>query len=380
MSDQEATTLRSRATSSTVWHPGPPDHPPATFTAEELEWLENRADVDDYLQRTATDLLAAIERWTVPSTFRLYVETLDELLGDGEAFDPVIDKLAYRGLKTLVVGLSKAGKSFTLWAKSAEAIRNGRCVLYLSEEPRGTVADKVRSFGLVGQYGEAFYVSRRQHDEVRNVKWSEIVERLALDVQSKGIDLVVIDTLRPWINLDGEESNNADKVGKAIDALSAVCEAGAAVVVIHQSPWDSDRARGSTEYHASSDIILVVKGEGSGPRTIKHMGGRVEGIPDIQTFRWTGSSMEDLGKMRHDKAERLVEVLQVVEVATEPLTAEQVAEQTDYSLRSVQRWLEDLADRYKVRRIEGAVVPGHGQEPDRWERPPEFLAALVDLE
>jgi hypothetical protein len=64
-----------------------------------------------------------------------------------------------------------------------------------------------------------------------------------------------------------------------MDALSAVTEAGAAVVIIHQAPWDKLRARGSTEHHATVDLIFGVSGEGVGPRTIKYIGGRVQDLP-----------------------------------------------------------------------------------------------------
>src|SRR6266545_1939412 len=55
----------------------------------------------------------------------LYVESRDELLnGSTDSFDAIIEAFAYRGLKTLVVGLSKAGKSYTAWARAADACLN----------------------------------------------------------------------------------------------------------------------------------------------------------------------------------------------------------------------------------------------------------------
>jgi hypothetical protein len=313
-----------------------------------------------------------------PYEFLLYVESKDELLDGAEAFDPIIPTFAYRGLKTLVVGLSKAGKSFTTWARSADAVRLGKRVLYLTEESRGTVTDKLRTFGLEDAVGKTFFVSRRQHQEVRLLPWSEVVDRLAKDVAGAEIDLVVVDTMRPWVNLNGDESNSADRIGRALDALSPVCEAGAAVVVLHQSPWEGKRARNSTEFHAASDLIFHVEGEGEGPRTIKYVGGRVEGVPSIQTFRWTTAGGEDLGKMRHDKANRLDEVLRVIEASEQPMTAEEIASKTDYNVRSVQRWLADLDKWSKVLRVDGAMVPGHGQEPDRWTRAGTWLGLLAE--
>jgi DeoR/GlpR family transcriptional regulator of sugar metabolism len=82
--------------------------------------------------------------------------------------------------------------------------------------------------------------------------------------------------------------------------------------------------------------------------------------------------------MRHDKAERLDEVLRIVEAASEAMTPSEIAEQTDYNERSVQRWLSELAAKAKVVRVEGKVVPGHGGEPDRWRRPGPLTALLTE--
>ncbi len=311
----------------------------------------------------------------------LYVESRDELLnGSTASFDAIIDAFAYRGLKTLIVGLSKAGKSWTAWARAAEAVRRGKRVMYLSEEPRATVADKLRTFGLEEALGVSFFVSRRQHQEVRLLPWGEVVERLAKDVAGLEIDLVVIDTMRPWVNLDGSESNDADRIGRALDALSPVGEAGAAVIVLHQAPWEGKRARNSTEFHAASDLIFHIEGQGKEPRTIKYVGGRVEDVPEIQTFRWTDAGGEDLGRMRHAKAARLDEVLRMVEQADEPVTAQEIADRTDYSLRSVQGWLSDLSKRYMITRVEGKPSPDGGSEPDRWTRAGAFTKMLQEPE
>jgi DNA-binding transcriptional ArsR family regulator len=304
-----------------------------------------------------------------PFTARLYEESLDELLGEGETFVPVIDGIAYRGLKTLVVGQSKAGKSFTLWAKVADAVRAGARVKYLSEEARETVGDKVRTFGLMDYYGDAFRVSRRSHGEVQPLPWNKIVDALVEEVNELKLDVVVVDTLRPWLAVSGDESNSDGIIGPAMDALSAVTEAGAAVVIIHQAPWDKLRARGSTEHHATADLIFGVSGEGYGPRTVKYLGGRLQEVPETQTIRWTAEGgVEDLGKMRHDTASRAADILRDLEVAQgEPLTAEEIAVDVEMTVRTVQRHLVRLEHRGKVARLEGAHTP-EGREPDRWVR------------
>jgi hypothetical protein len=263
-----------------------------------------------------------------------------------------------------------------LWAKVAETLAAGKRVLYLSEEPSTTIRDKARTFGLVES--EGLWVLRRGAGAVFNLQWFEVCARLEEDVRSVSVDLVVIDTARPWLALDGEESNAADRIGKLIDKLTPVCEAGAAVVVLHQAPWTAKRARGSTEWHAAVDLIFHVDGEGHSPRTVKYVGGRVDEVPEIQTFRWDGSQMQDLGKMRHDRANRLDEVLTALEKAGGPLTVEELAEGTDYNERSIRRWLGQLDDRGQVARIPGSAQQGHGKTPDRWERRHARFADLLD--
>ena len=106
---------------------------------------------------------------------RLRSETPAQLIaGPDEDFDPVIPGLAYRELKTLVVGLSKAGKSFLLWAKVREVLAAGGRVMYLSEEPRATLRDKMRTFGLLESDG--LWVVRRSADGVYDLPWRKVCE------------------------------------------------------------------------------------------------------------------------------------------------------------------------------------------------------------
>ncbi len=124
----------------------------------------------------------------------LPVETMKELLeGKAELFEPVIEGIAYRGLKTLLVGQSKAGKSFTILAKSIEAARAGKRVLYLSEESKQTLVDKLRKFGA--DTSIPLYVTRKSH--TAGMKWEAICEQ-AGEAARSGIDLIVVDTARPW--------------------------------------------------------------------------------------------------------------------------------------------------------------------------------------
>ena len=308
----------------------------------------------------------------------LYEESLDELMSDRDGFEPVITGLAYRGLKTTVVGLSKAGKSFTVWMLAKDAVRNGLRIKVLAEDPRDIVLDRLRTFELTDDYGDGFHVTRRGHEEVRHLTWPEIVERLAQETVRERYDAVVIDTLRPWLGLQEGQSDSAEVMGRAIDGLSPICEVGAAVIVIHQAPWSDDRARGSTEIHAASDLVFVVKGQGYGPREIKYLGGRVDGIEESRNIRWTGTDHQELGEMRLDKAQRVVEVLKAIESATEPLTIEELEDATEFSERSLWRYITALEGRFLIVRVPGAALPGGGREPDRWRKPGAFTGLMSD--
>jgi hypothetical protein len=251
-------------------------------------------------------------------------------------------------------------------------------VKYLTEEARSTVADKLRTFSLMDEYGSGFRVSRKPHDRVRGVPWEKVVLDLAEEVRREHIDLVIVDTLRPWLGLDADESNKSEIMGPAIDALAPVCEAGAAVVVITQAPWEKLRARGSTETHAASDLIFGITGEGKGPREIRYLGGRVEEVEERRTLRWTGDHAEDLGRMRSDRAQHVGELLRVLDGAGEPLTVEQLEDRTPFSEKSIRRWLGQLEDRGLVVREPGAPIPGQGSTPDGWRRPGRFTALFAE--
>jgi hypothetical protein len=296
----------------------------------------------------------------------LPVETPRDILhGVPETFDAVIPNLAFRALKTLLVGPSKAGKTYTTWAKLAEPVHAGTRVLYLSEEPRSTIADKLRTFGLADE--EGFLVVRHNHPTLRDLRWSEVARRIETTALNHRADVVVVDTARPWFRLQGDESNNQDVIGSAIDALSRTAEAGVAVVILHQSPWEAKRARNSTEFHAASDLIFYVEGEGTGPRTVKYLGGRVENIPDVQTIRWAGGVTEDLGRLRHGTASHMDAVLTTLEREGRSMTVAELVDATDFSERSVNRWLGQLEERRKVSREPGLFTTA-GREPDKWSR------------
>lgn len=153
--------------------------------------------------------------------------------------------------------------------------------------------------------------------------------------------------------------------------------------VHHQAPWDKKRARGSTEFHAAVDLVFAIEGQGTDPRTITYVGGRVESVPDVQTFRWAHGQGEDLGKMQHRTAANIDGVLDALEAAPGGLTVGAIAEGVDASEASVKRWLGQLERRGKVRREPGSVEPGRGRTPDRWYRhgtAAETIATLFEFE
>jgi hypothetical protein len=365
-----------------VFEPSELEHPRTVFTEAELGWFQSPYDL-----RYIRPWVNAIDVWTGALPLEagmlplpeLPVQTPDEILtGATESFDPVVEHLAYRGLKTLVVGQSKAGKSFTTWAKCAEAVHAGRRVLYLSEEPRATIQDKLRTFGLTDA-GDRFLVVRRSDDHLRDKNWDAVAVLVENTVRNRGVDLVVVDTARPWFGLRGDESNSADVIGRAFDVLSRTCDADTAIVVLHQAPWDKSRARNSTEFHASVDLIFAVKGEGTAPRRILYLGGRVEdGIPDEQTLRWAGDHAESIGKVgRKDSADVIDRVLKSLEKDSRSLTAGEIADELEVHVRTIQRVLVKLKDQNKVIREPGAHGgTAGGQAPDRWSRAGGYLRLL----
>jgi hypothetical protein len=313
-----------------------------------------------------------------PDPELLFESAADILNGSSETFVPIIQDLAFRGLKTLLVGQSKAGKSFTTWAKVGEVVAGGGSVIYLSEEPRAAIGDKLKRFGLIEAPPDRFLVLRRTADKNGLRSWGEVVQAIASRCEQVSVDLVVVDTARPWFKLSGDESNSADVIGRAFDSLSEVTEQGTAILVLHQAPWSSTRARGSTEFHASADLIFHVDGQADGPRTVRFVGGRVDTIPAIQTFRWDGQGhVESLGKARADRAVRMDEVLTLLERSPEPMSVDEVAEAIDCSRKTAERTIRQLEGQGLVTRIPGRINPGRGSEPDRFRRAGRFSSLLA---
>ena len=357
----------------------PAEHPETLLTEEDHDWLHPSI----YDLRYVRPWVDALNEWvTVEVEEReLPWRTPAEMLtGAPETFDAVIADLAYRGMKTLVVGQSKAGKSYFTWAQSAAAVKAGLRVLYLTEEPQAAVNDKLRTFGLEDA-GDLFLIVRKS--TVFNLTWAGVCEQLAKAVASRAFDLVIVDTARPWFGLQHEQGNSDGDVGPALDILTQACGETAAVVVLHQAPWNNDRARGSTEWHAAVDLIFTVSGQGKAPRTIKYFGGRIDSIDEQRSFRWANGHGEDLGVIkRREKAENLDMVLGVLEESDHPLTADQIADTAELHIRTVQRTLADLDKLNKVVRKKGRVLgkEGHGggREPDQWSRRGIDFEALLD--
>jgi hypothetical protein len=144
------------------------------FTAAEQEWLDSNPSVYDL--RYVRSWMAAINDWARividVDTRELPWRTPAEMLDDApESFAAVIPHLAYRGMRALVVGQSKAGKSYFTWAQAADAVRAGMRVLYLTEEPRDAVTDKLHKFGL-HDAGDLFLLVRKS--AVFNLHWKDV--------------------------------------------------------------------------------------------------------------------------------------------------------------------------------------------------------------
>jgi DNA-binding transcriptional ArsR family regulator len=349
---------------------------------QELYEMDREQPLDEVELHTVDEIIAEAENIVAEAATAttdvdeppLPMETPTDILeGGGDGFDAVIENLAYRRLKTLVVGRAKNGKSYLLWAKSAEIVRDGARVLFLTEESPSTISDKLHLFGL--EDAEGFWVVRRT--ALPAERWNTVAKRVAETVARYEVDLVIVDTARAWFNLASDESNSADIIGPAIDALSEAC-GGAGIVVLHQSPWGGNRARGSTEFHAAVDLIFAISGEGAEPRTIKYVGGRVGSIPDVQTLRLVEGVGEDLGALRHDTAASLSRVLDALEKSG-PMTVADLVAETGASDDSVRRWLKVLERSGKVHREPGVPTPD-GRTADRWLRNGYFgeLAALTD--
>lgn len=169
------------------------------------------------------------------------------------------------GMKTIIAGLPKAGKT-TLVAAVIEAIASnagsflgrsvcGGTVLLASEEGDLTLAPKLR--GLPA--GRVRVLNRDACWP--KPSWPDLIAGATAEAESTGACLLVLDSLAFWAALEGDRENEAGTAQAIFAALDEACRAGLAVLIVHHQRKAAGAShgtgiRGSGAIAGAVDVIL----------------------------------------------------------------------------------------------------------------------------
>lgn len=169
------------------------------------------------------------------------------------------------GALTLLAGKPKAGKS-TLAVAASEAVAReastflgrpvvGGPVVYVSEEPAGTLAHKLPAI-------DAIRVLTRDAAWPKP-DWTELVAGAVAEAKCRGAVLLVVDTLPFWASLPAEAEKDAGAAQAAMQPLLDATRDGLSVLVLlHQRKGggeDGESVRGSGAITGTGDIVLELE-------------------------------------------------------------------------------------------------------------------------
>ena len=221
------------------------------------------AAIPEMLRKLAADMDGVGGPAALP--FRLL--SLDDIdaLPDPEI---LIDGLIDHGTVTKLVGESGKGKSFVAidWSLCIATgrrwkhrnVRQGR-VLYIAAEGAYGLKKRIRAWKKT--YGDVPPDSLKLIPDA--VQLADAGQLAALVRVARNYDVVVIDTLsRTSVGL---EENSSTDMARYIDACykirDAAKEAGATVLVVHHTGYDTKRARGSSALFANGDGEILIESD-----------------------------------------------------------------------------------------------------------------------
>lgn len=166
---------------------------------------------------------------------------------------------------TVVFGPPAAGKSFLAldWACSVATGRHWfgrsaqrRQVLYVAAEGVAGIPRRVRAWES-DRNVRADDLAFVPH--VVNLLQPVAVAALASEVASRGVGLLVVDTLAR--SMPGGDENAAQDMGRLVGSLTDIQHrSGCAVILVHHSGVERSRMRGSTSLLGAADTVVQVEG------------------------------------------------------------------------------------------------------------------------
>ncbi len=253
-------------------------------------------ELRDWLDRSATELPALTPReWSGLPVWNVADLALEKEMRF------VWEGLLARGCVTLLHAPPKTGKTYLLFGL-LQAMTSGQPFLglnaehagavYMTEEGRATLNEKRVRFGINDQ-APVWFLSRREREFARMPLKRSL--RVAGEwAQQRGAGILVIDSLGAWSGMQGEEENNASHTEEVFNLFKAEAAArNVAVLVIHHSQKNGNKARGSSALEAAADVIirLAAPEDGSNRRTLLAKG-RFSATPDRLEFDLTPDGYE----------------------------------------------------------------------------------------
>lgn len=171
---------------------------------------------------------------------------------------------------TLLAGREKAGggKSSLLLALLSALARGDaflgrqttpRRVLYLSEESRHTVAQKLERFGLDARDG-VYFLCREDFPQGTAGALQRHLGDLERMVRELGIEYAVVDTLAAFSQLKGDAENHAGAMlSEVLAPVQRMLGWGVGVLVVHHMARHTGEARGSTALLGATDVNVSIR-------------------------------------------------------------------------------------------------------------------------
>lgn len=294
--------------------------------------------------------------------------------------ESLIEGIIDKGTVSMLNGFRGTGKSFLAldWACS---IATG--IEWLGH---GTEHGRVLYVAAEGGYGQSRRVDawEAEHEAEIDDEWfhmypqpiqfaqADQIARLRELASVESYDLIIIDTLaRSTVGL---EENSAKDMGLFVDELyrlrDALGNSETAILVIHHTGYEMNRARGSSSLEAAMDTVFTVKCEG-GDNPRPHEGMKLINTKQkdraqhadiyMKLLPFQDSAVINETDAPEDAVSSTVKVLNLI-MQNAGITTTQIREMTGLSKGGASNILRSLEEDHKATR-----TPGRGRTPETWE-------------
>ena len=243
-------------------------------------------------------------------------------------------------------------------------------VVYLTEQPLASFRVAMERAKLLASEG-LFIVL---WNDAVGMKWSEIVRAALVECEHRSANLIVVDTLTQFAQLQGDAENNAGDALAAMRPWQEATARGIAVLIIRherKSGGDvGDAGRGSSAFGGAVDILLSLRRpEGKSRPTIRtiHTASRFSETPPELTIELTGGRYVSLGSSHEVALQEAMEAILAAAPNCEETAVEltTITQSIGIQRTTAQRAIEILTTERKLLR----TGDGKKGSPYRYWRP-----------